>query len=97
MTLKERVKSKSKAGIYALTTVTARTIAYACVQAGFSLDCIFLFVNSCKTYIALSDMKQWGPLAGLFYLDEFYDTVVSMFEDNADTPWAKETLGWWNE
>lgn len=42
-------------------------------------------------------MKQWGPSANLFFLDEFYNYIVSIFEDNADTPWVKETLGWWNE
>lgn len=41
-------------------------------------------------------MKQWGPSANLFYLDDFYESIVSMFEDNADTPWIKETLNWWN-
>ena len=45
MNPKERGKSKCKAGIYALTTVTARTIAYACVQVGYALDYIFLFAN----------------------------------------------------
>jgi hypothetical protein len=42
-------------------------------------------------------MKQWGPSARLFYLDEFYENVVSMLEDHADTSWVKETFEWWNE
>jgi len=96
MNPKDRSKNKSKAGIYMLTTVTARTIAYACVQVRYDLDCIYLFSNSRKTYIALSNMKQWGPSAGLFHLDEFYENIVSMLEDNADTPWVQETLEWWN-
>jgi hypothetical protein len=36
-------------------------------------------------------------VAGNFYLDDFYDNIVSMFEDNADDPWAKETLEWWDK
>ena len=42
-------------------------------------------------------MKQWGPSADLFHLDEFYEDIVSMFEDNIDDPWVKGTLQWWNE
>jgi hypothetical protein len=42
-------------------------------------------------------MKYWGRSANLFYFYDFYDYIVSMFEDNAHTPWVKETLGWWNE
>lgn len=60
-------------------------------------DSLALDTNSWKTYISLSNMKQWGPLATLFYLDEFYENIMSMFEDNVDTPWAKETLEWWNK
>jgi hypothetical protein len=97
MNPKDHSKNKSKAGIYALTAVTARTIAYACVQASYDFDRNFLFIDSWKTYIALSNMKQWGVSANLFYLDEFYENIVSMFEDNADTPWVKETLCWWDE
>jgi hypothetical protein len=97
MSPKERLTSKSKASIYTLTTVTARTIAYACIQACFDLHPIFLSTDPRKTYIALSDMKQWGSKAKLFHLDEFYDMIVSLLEGNAASPWVKETLEWWNK
>ena len=42
-------------------------------------------------------MNRWGACNGLFYLDSFYDNIVSIFEDNADSPWVEETLEWWNK
>ena len=89
MNPKERITSKSNASIYTLTTVTARTIAYACIQACFDLYPIFLSTDPRKTYIALSDMKQWGSKA--------YDIIVSLLEGNAASLWVKETLEWWNK
>jgi hypothetical protein len=58
---------------------------------------LFFFLLFEKAYIALSNMKRWGSSDGLFYLDEFYDSVVSIFEDNAGSSWAEETLEWWNQ
>lgn len=47
-------------------------------------------------YIALSNMKRWSLSDNLFFLDEFYDNIVSMFEDNVESAWVEETLEWWN-
>jgi hypothetical protein len=58
---------------------------------------MFLFLIILQTYIALSNMKRWKPSDGLFHLDEFYEDIVSIFEDNAGSLWANETLEWWNK
>jgi len=50
-----------------------------------------------KTYIAISKMKRWNSFDNLFFLDEFYDNIVAMFEDNSGSSWVEETLAWWNE
>lgn len=42
-------------------------------------------------------MKRWSSYDNSFHLDEFYDNIVSMFEDNADSQWVVDTLKWWNE
>lgn len=97
MNPKERNTNKSKAGIYGLTAVSPQTIAYACVQVNYSLPAFFLLTKSRKTYIALSDIKQWGWKVKLFYLNDFYDNIVSTFQDNAESPWVQETLEWWNK
>jgi len=76
--------------------VTGRTIAYACVQV--TNHFIFNARNDPQqVYFALSDMAAWGPLNKRFRLDEFYDDIVSMFEENAKSSWVKETLAWWKE
>ena len=31
------------------------------------------------------------------FLDQFYNNIVSMFKDNAESSWVKETLDWWHE
>ena len=41
-------------------------------------------------------MKRWGSSNDLFYLDEFYDGIVVMFEQNAESSWVEETIKWWN-
>jgi len=93
----EHGQNKNKARIFELKAVTGRTIAYACVQVSGSLIFRVSLSHDLKTYIALSNMKRWGSSNGLFYLDEFYDNIVSIFEDNADSPWVEETLEWWNK
>ena len=63
----------------------------------------FLFINYFsisdppKAYVALSGMKQWNTHDNFFFLDEFYDNIVSMFEDNVNSSWVEETLNWWHE
>ena len=41
-------------------------------------------------------MPKWRSLHEQFRLDTFYDNIVSMFEENAENLWVKETLSWWN-
>ena len=57
----------------------------------------FSISNPQKAYVALSGMKQWNTSDNLFYLDEFYDNIVSMIEDNGESSWAEELLNWWHE
>jgi hypothetical protein len=94
--LEEKGRNKNKAHIFQLKAVTPRTIAYACVQVCNPCFSVLLLIIS-KTYIALSNMTRWKASDGLFHLDDFYDDIVSIFEDNADSSWANETLEWWNE
>jgi hypothetical protein len=39
----------------------------------------------------------WTTDDGAFEYEVFYQNIVRMFEDDAEDPWVKETLGWWNE
>ena len=89
---------KSKAKMFNLEAVTGRTIAYACVQVrDFVAYYPFYFlIQEHQTYIALSTMPKWGNAHDQFRLYTFYDNIVSMFEENADSPWVKETLSWWS-
>ena len=88
----ERSQQKQEQGWHLRANFCDPSDHRVCVQASFYLDHMFLLTNSWKTYIALS--KKWGSVAGNFYLDDFYDNIVSMFEDNADDAWAEETLEW---
>jgi hypothetical protein len=42
-------------------------------------------------------MSQWNSFDNLFNFQEFYDTVVGMFEKDPEHPWVVDSLGWWNE
>ena len=99
MNAKEKGGSKNKARLFKITAVTGRSIAYACVQARklSNINYYFSFSNPQKAYIALSGMKRWNTSDNLFYLDEFYDNIVSLFKDNTESPWVEETLNWWHE
>jgi hypothetical protein len=41
-------------------------------------------------------MSQWASFDKVFNLEEFYDTIVMMFEKDVEDP-VIETLEWWNE
>jgi len=56
-----------------------------------------LFDLIIQAYIALSSMSQWGSYDDLFNLQDFYTTIVMMFEQDPNDPWVIETLEWWNE
>ena len=93
MNPKQTGGTKSKARLFKITAVTGRTIAYACIQAGnFNIFYYFSISNPQKAYVALSGMKQWNNSDDLFYLDEFYDNIMSLFEDNMESLWVVETL-----
>ncbi|KAI0281345.1 hypothetical protein BC826DRAFT_923149 [Russula brevipes] len=74
-------KRKSIAQILGMTKVTPRSIAYAAVQARFTL----------------SDKEEWHEVDGNFDYRRFYESIVSVFESNPDLPWVKKTLIWWNQ
>lgn len=78
-----KLSSTCKARKFGLKRVTGRTIAYACVQARF----------------ALSSMSSWTTWDGIFSYEEFYDSIVNLFEYNPGPkhPWVIETLKWWND
>ena len=43
-------------------------------------------------------MSQWSSSDDKnFNLQEFYNTIVVMFEKDPQHPWVVETLEWWNE
>lgn len=43
-------------------------------------------------------MSQWGSSDDKnFNLQEFYNTIVVMFEKDPQHPWVLETHEWWNE
>jgi len=93
--LEQDGRNKNKACIFQLKAVTPQTIAYACVQVRDLLFTLLILIIL-ETYIALSNIKRWKSSDGIFHLDDFYDDIVSIFEDNAESSWAKETLKWWN-
>lgn len=41
-------------------------------------------------------MSQWKSNDNLFSLQEFYDNIVAVFEQNPQDPWVIGTLAWWN-
>ncbi|KAA1473350.1 hypothetical protein DENSPDRAFT_851549 [Dentipellis sp. KUC8613] len=43
---------------------------------------------------ALSSMDAWADHDGQFDMIEFYWNIVRLFID--DSPWARNTLSWWN-
>lgn len=66
-------------------------------QVKFVFIIYFYIPDPQKAYVALSGMKRWNTQDNLFCLDDFYDNIVSMFEDNIKSPWVEETLAWWHE
>lgn len=49
-----------------------------------------------QTYLSLSSAKKWNTFIDNFNLDDFYENMVEIFEQNANTLFIKETLEWWN-
>ncbi|KAH9069694.1 hypothetical protein EDB83DRAFT_2518048 [Lactarius deliciosus] len=67
------------AGIYGLLTVSVPMIVYSAVQARF----------------ALSSQQTWSAKDGLFDYEEFFETLLWVFEVSED--WTNRTLRWWNQ
>jgi len=45
----------------------------------------------------LSSCEHWTPTDGSFDATKFYNNIVQLFEADADDPWVKETLEFWNK
>ncbi|KAA1471035.1 hypothetical protein DENSPDRAFT_836974 [Dentipellis sp. KUC8613] len=71
----------SKAKIHGITKVTPYLIAY------FALHARFL----------ISTMETWGREDGSFDMQQFYQNIVNLFEDDLECQWSIDTLKWWNE
>ncbi|THG96657.1 hypothetical protein EW026_g5212 [Hermanssonia centrifuga] len=70
----------SHAQLHGLTRVTPHTIAYACMQARYFC----------------SSLRSWRERDGKFCLRHFYYYIVALFEMDAESIWAVETLDWWD-
>lgn len=79
-----------------MAKVTARAIAYACVQVS-SLFVTGLIPNKTQARFMLSSCEQWMPTDGDFDAIKFYNNIVELFEADEDDPWVKETLEFWNK
>ncbi|KAG6816711.1 hypothetical protein H0H87_003686 [Tephrocybe sp. NHM501043] len=71
----------SKAFLHSLTTVTSQTLAYAAVQAQFTI----------------SSVEAWSICNASFNYKIFYLNIIAVFEDKPENPWVQETLHWWND
>ena len=89
-------KTKASVGkINGMNQVTPVTIAYAIAQVCFHLvNCSQL--NSVQARFALSSCEEWGAEDGQFILQDFYQAILELFDDEEDE-WAVDTLAWWNE
>jgi hypothetical protein len=45
----------------------------------------------------LSSCEHWTTVDGDFDAIKFYNNIVELFEADADDPWVKETLEFWNK
>lgn len=56
-----------------------------------------LTASHIQARLVLSDKGSWNQCDGEFSYRHFYETIVSVFEDNPELPWVEETLKWWDE
>ncbi|KAF8910911.1 hypothetical protein CPB84DRAFT_1958086 [Gymnopilus junonius] len=47
------------------------------------------------TYLALSSASKWKHFVDLFNLDDFYDSIIGLINENINSQWGKELLEWW--
>ncbi|KAM6492175.1 hypothetical protein JOM56_011899 [Amanita muscaria] len=71
---------RCKSKIYGQKGVTSRTIAYVAVQI----------------YFTLSSADEWTQLIGKFDLQELFDAILGLFEEDEESGWTEETVKWWN-
>ncbi|KAF8910000.1 hypothetical protein CPB84DRAFT_1842665 [Gymnopilus junonius] len=71
--------NKSKVKKFDLTKVTGEMIAYTCVQ----------------TYLTLSSAAKWKHFIDLFNLNDFYNSIIGLINENTNMQWGKELLEWW--
>ncbi|KAK0243691.1 hypothetical protein EDD85DRAFT_784245 [Armillaria nabsnona] len=69
------------AKIYKIKAITGHIIAY----------------GACQAHYALSSVDGWTCRDGKFNLVKLYDTIVDMYEDFPEDPWAVQSLAWWNK
>ena len=79
-----------------MTEVTGRTIAYACIQVSWFF-LVSLGSNRSQGRFMLSSCEHWTTVDGDFDAIKFYNNIVELFEADADDPWVKETLEFWNK
>jgi hypothetical protein len=93
-------KTKSgQAKLHGLEKVTPRTIAYAALHVSLS------FPEPHYPWVGLESQTRWFMCAeddwrlddGLFTKEEFFNTIVALFEQDPEDPWCVETLDWWNK
>ncbi|PSS06871.1 hypothetical protein PHLCEN_2v3529 [Hermanssonia centrifuga] len=74
-------KGRSSHGqLHGLSRATPHTIAYACMMARYFC----------------SSLTSWREQDGKFSLHHFYYYVVALFEMDAESSWAVDTLDWWD-
>ncbi|KAK0238381.1 hypothetical protein EDD85DRAFT_1000692 [Armillaria nabsnona] len=71
----------SIAKMYKIKKMTGRLIAY----------------GACQAHYALSSLDSWTRRNGKFDLQKFYYSIVDMYEDFPEDPWAVASLAWWNK
>jgi hypothetical protein len=42
-------------------------------------------------------MPEWNKMHHDFHLPSLYYSIINLFEDDAEDPWAIDTLKYWNE
>ncbi|KAG2046036.1 hypothetical protein BDR06DRAFT_899880, partial [Suillus hirtellus] len=76
-----RATRSCNASLHDMTTVEAEHIAYACIQARFTI----------------SNKNKWGEANGEFNNQAFYYNIIDFIHDCKDQDWAQGLLKWWNK
>ena len=49
-----------------------------------------------KVYWFLCDKDDWRLDDGFFNKQDFFQTIVSLFETDPEDAWVGDTIQWWN-